>query len=73
MTDKRNSSDSRRPGHGDGIPEHADYRIVPAGAGEDAVECECGWRSEGYHDMTSYAYHDWLQHVADAKTGKMSP
>ena len=48
----------------DEVPGHADYRIVATSASEDACQCECGWRSEGYHDMTSYAYHEWLAHVA---------
>ncbi len=49
-----------------GPPGHSRYDIVPAGPGEDAYRCECGWQSEGYHDMTSYAYHDWKRHVQDA-------
>lgn len=46
-----------------GVPGHSGYRIVPITPAEDGVECECGWRSGGYHDMTSYAHHDWLRHV----------
>lgn len=45
------------------IPGHNDYKIVPDNRpNNDCYECECGWISNGYHDMTTYAYLDWVEH-----------
>jgi hypothetical protein len=50
-----------------GIPGHADYRIVEVSPNNDGYQCQCGWTSDGYHDMTSYAYFDWLRHVEEMR------
>lgn len=54
------------------IEGHAAYRIVEVSPANDAYECECGWRSEGYHDMTSYAYFEWQAHVNEHRPEEMS-
>lgn len=40
-------------------------KYVPIGGHSDSFECSCGWKSNGYWDMESAAWGEWLVHAHD--------
>lgn len=43
-------------------------KYVPIGGFSDSFECSCGWKSNGYWDMESAAWGEWLLHAYDTGT-----
>jgi hypothetical protein len=40
---------------------------VKSGSHSDQYKCSCGWISEGYWDLESAAFDEWLLHAYDVK------
>lgn len=40
---------------------------VQSGSHSDQYKCSCGWLSNGYWDLESAAFDEWLLHAYDVK------